>query len=261
METFNKSLFFISRVNARDTDGGIYWRCQLLSTLILFSGFIAVVVKLGTDISNLNPSAAWMGSLIETDENICVNVTCGGYYCEFAQPNLQQCKSGPYHLEKGESVELCSTPEKCDWQVKVVTDAGYENRSFGLYIYENTTGDVKNFPLIENLKHQYVDLIKYVNLQFGNTIVNWDLQTRALTSKMDSCSSNIADSRCGAYTLFFSKQVFIMSTSEKYLNDLLDKLITAFLTGFAIWFIVIRFLRLYENAREYERRVRGDKEK
>lgn len=260
MDTVNDVLYYYGRLLASP---GVSksWKCESFASFIALAGIIASIAAGINDIVLLNPNSAWMGSIISDSETTCVNVTCGGYYCDFAQPKNPQCDKSPYHLEKGETLEICNPVDKCDWEVKVVTDSGYENRTFGLYIVENSTGDVKNFPQVENFMHQYVDLVKYVNSQFGITVVNWDLQARTKTTKMDVCPTTIPNSRCGAYTLFFDKTIFEFASKKRYSIELELILVMIYLKSFLFVHAVKHILAAYIGCRKYETKLRGNKNK
>lgn len=260
METFNNVLYYNARFLGSP---GVtrFWKCETFASLIVVSGLLAVLASGINEIIQLNPNAAWMGSIVDEKAVTCINITCGGYYCDFAQPKKDNCMTMPIHVVQDEIVQICTPADKCDWEVKVVTDSGYENRSLGLFVYENTTGDVKNFPQVENMMHQYVDLIKYVNSQFGTTIINWDIQARTITSKMENCPSTIQNSRCGAYTIYFAKTIYEFANQQRYSVELSSVLILTYLKGFVFVKIIKDTLWAYRACHMYEARINGDKTK
>jgi len=260
MDTVNEVLYYYGRMLAKP---GVSksWKCESLASFIALAGILASIATGINEITLLNPNSAWMGSMISESETTCVNVTCGGYYCDIVQPKNNQCDGRPYHLLREETVELCNPVDKCDWEVKVVTDSSYENRTFGLYITESSTGDVKNFPQVEHLMHQYVDLVKYVNSQFGTTIIDWDLQARTKTTKMDTCPTTIPDSRCGAYTLYFDKTIFEFASKKRYSIELELIIVMIYLKSFLFVHAVKHILAAYINCKTYERTIHGNKNK
>jgi len=260
MDTLNNTLFYLGRPLGRS---GVspYWKCDSVGSLIAIVGILAVFSTGINEIIKLNPNAAWMGSYFDANARTCVNITCGGYYCDFAQPRRDGCERMPVHLEKNERIEICTPAAKCDWEAKVVTDADYGNRSNGLWIYENTTGTVKQFPQVENFKHQYVDLVKYENSQFGTLEIDWDLQTRAITTKMESCDKSITNSRCGAYTIYFAKTIYEFSNKQRYGTELKNVIFFSFLQAYLIVKWVQTGLHVHGAVHSYRDRIRGDKNK
>jgi hypothetical protein len=260
MNTLHHTLYYMARLLAPP---GItrHWKCEAFASLIFAAGVVAVALSGAYEASQLNPSAAWLGSVVDEDASTCVNITCGGYYCDFAQPKSSECEHSPVHLAQGETAEICTPPEHCDWQARVVVDAAYENRTFSLYIYEATTGDTKTFPQLENLKHQYVDITKYVNSQFGVTRVTWDLQTQSMSSRMESCTTTIPDSRCGAYTLLFDKVIYEMANRQRHTQEIQAIIFSTFLKAWVIRFVLGHCLDWYRGIHAYESQIRGDKDK
>jgi len=260
METVNNVLYYNARFLGRP---GVtrFWKCETFASLVVVAGILAVVSSGISEVIKLNPNSAWMASKVDDSTETCVNITCGGYFCDFAQPKLDGCQPMPLHLTKGEEIQVCTPRDKCDWEIKVVTDSGYENRSFGLYIYENTTGDTKTFPQVENMMHQYVDVEKYVNSQFDSTTINWDLQARAITTKMENCPTTIPNSRCGAYTIYFAKTIYEFASKQRYSVELSSVLMMTYLKAFVFVKIIKDTLWAYRACHMYETRINGDKTK
>jgi hypothetical protein len=195
-----------------------YWRCEsFITQLTLLGAFFVIIFGLQT-MAQLDPTDAFMASSIAKDQ-ICVNITCGGHYCQFTQPLA--CGQTPIHMKKNEVEEFCTPRENCNWDVEILSDSGYDNRSVSLYIENN--GELTYFPQLENLKRIYVSITKYINTQTGLTIVDWDISSQTLSKKMEKCSytGNVnPDNRCGSYNIYFANTIYESAVTQRYATEL-----------------------------------------
>lgn len=232
-----------------------YWRCESFFTLLTILGIIFVIIFGLQTMAQLDPTDAFMASSIAKDQ-ICVNITCGGHYCQFTQPLA--CDQTPIHLKKNEVEEFCTPRENCNWDVEILSDSGYDNRSVSLYI--DNDGDLTYFPQLENLKKIYVSITKYINTQTGNTIVDWDITSQTLSKKMDKCtySGNMSpETRCGSYNIYFANTIYESAVTQRYTTEL--SIIGGWVFSVCVG-IVITFsgaLNIYRNTNDYSREFSG----
>jgi hypothetical protein len=231
-----------------------FWRCEAFATMLCFYGVILVTWFGIQEMAALNPSDAFLGVSV-VKEGLCVNLTCSALYCSITAPLI--CKQTPVHLRKGEDAELCAPERGCDWTVEVLSDSSYENRSTALSIVNSAVEETTYFPLLENMKQQFVDVTKYVNTQTGSEVVSYDIVLRMRSQQMSSCGVGIpesmkTDTRCGSYSLFLANTVYSTVSRKRYTTDLSNLIfwiLTASLTIIALFW---GLLSAYRSAKTLE---------
>ena len=232
-----------------------YWRCESFITLLTILGFFFVVSFGIQTMTQLDPTDAFMASTIAKDQ-ICVNITCGGHYCQFTQ--LPGCDQTPIHMEKDEVEEFCTPRTNCNWDVEILSDSGYDNRSASLYI--DTDGDLTYFPQLENMKKIYVSLTKYINTQTGETVVNWDITSQTLSKGMTKCNYNGVippDTRCGSYNIYFANTIYESAVTQRYASEL--SIIFGWMFSVCVTIVITcnSGLNCYRSTNEYHREFSG----
>lgn len=134
---------------------------------------------------------------------LCVNVTCGGFYCSLRLPSECQAESNVYSLLNGESQQLCR--HDCQWTAEVLTTSNFENRTFGLYIMASN-GQPIPFPILEGNKRIDVGITKYADRRMSPATNSWRVENQPSSSKYHNCGASLLpelkqDRRCGAYRL------------------------------------------------------------
>lgn len=228
-----------------------YWRCESFFTQLTILGVFFVFVFGLQTMAQLDPTDAFMASSIAKDQ-ICVNLTCGGHYCQFTQPLA--CKQNPIHLKKNEMSEFCTPADNCNWDVEILSDFGYDNRSMSLYIQND--GNPTYFPQLENLKKIYVSITKYINTQTGSAIIDWDVTSQTLSKKMEKCtySGNMnPDTRCGSYNIYFANTIYESAVTQRYTTEL--SIIGGWVFSVCVGIVIIftGALNVYRNTGDYSR--------
>jgi hypothetical protein len=113
------------------------------------------------------------------------------------------------------------------------------------------------FPLLENLKQQFVDITKYVNTQTGVEVISYDIVLRMRSQQMSTCGAALpaslkTDTRCGSYSLFLASTVYSTVARKRYTTDLSNLIfwiLTASLTIIALFW---GLLSAYRSAKTLE---------
>jgi hypothetical protein len=232
-----------------------YWRCEAFASFLAFYGVVLVAWFGIQEIALLNPSDAFLGVSV-VKGGLCVNLTCAALYCSVTAPVA--CKQTPVHLKQMESAEFCSPNPGCDWNVEVLSDASFENRSTCLAIANPQVDEQATyFPLLENMKRQFVDITKYVNTQSGLVVIDYSIALRMRSQQMSSCGAALSESmktntRCGSYSMFLSNTIYESLSKKRYTSDLAVMvffIMTSCLTVVAIFWML---LSSYRNAKTLE---------
>jgi len=234
-----------------------YWRCEAYGTLITIVGVVLMLTLGITQIALLDPSDAFMASSV-VKTTLCVNLTCGAHYCSFTQPT--QCKATPIHLEKNEVAEFCSTGEACTWSAEVLSDSGYENRSASVYIFNTDTGQRNYFPLLDEMKRQFLGITKYINTQSGVSLVSWAIAPSTLSEKMTSCGAGLPaavkqNTRCGGYNIYLDDKVYETAMMQRYTLEMVKWLILVFTGVVALITVMGWLLGVYRSAGVLEKKM------
>jgi hypothetical protein len=217
---FSDSLFYSRAFQISNQPA--FWRCESLATLLAIYGVVLLAWFGGIQVSQLNPSDAFMGvSIIE--KGLCLNLTCSALYCSVTAP--QSCKKTPVHMKQLETVEFCSADPGCDWNIEVLSDSSFENRSTCVSVDNPQSDQITYFPQLENMKRQFVDITKYVNAQSGYPIVSFDIVSRTRSKQMSSCGAALpesmkTDTRCGSYSMFLVNTEYQTVSRKRYATDL-----------------------------------------
>jgi hypothetical protein len=248
-----KSTMAITRFPVRKRGQEIY--CfESFTSLMRVTGSVLIFLQFMIWIFNQDKSQAFMTSII-SEQEICVNLTCGGLYCSFKQP--KGCDATPKFLHTYEIAEFCSPSEVgCDWSTEVLTTSEYANWTQSVFIYNTDNGLSTFFPPLEGMKQQSVDITKYTDSRSTTPIVQWNIQTRLDSSQMKSCGSNVGpDQRCGSYIIYLSKTVWDETAQLRY--SLIVTILVlggmAVLFSFNMW--LAQVTRLYRWAYEFKKRI------
>lgn len=194
------------------------WKFEALATMMIITGAILVVIVGFKTINEIDPNSSFMEVTVHRDEQMCVNLTCGGLYCLFTQP--VGCDSSIRFLKIGETDSFCNYYRGCKWDVEIVTNSDYDNRSRSLYIV-GESGDIKYFPQLELLKRKFIDITKYVNENEGIRLVEWALSEDTRSTSMNTCGNThpelLTDNeRCGSYNIYLADSVYTTGVKKKY---------------------------------------------
>ena len=247
-----KSTMSITRFSVRKKGQEIY--CfEAFTSLMRVTGSILIFWQFMIWISSQDTSQAIMTSTV-SQQDICVNLTCGGLYCAFKQP--KGCDATPKFLHTYETAEFCSPSEVgCDWSTEVLTTSDYANWTQSVFIY-NSNGLSTGFPPLEGMKQQNVDITKYIDSRSKTPIVQWNLQTRLDPSQMKSCGSNVEpDQRCGSYTIYLSKIVYDETAQLRYSWSVTMFVLGGMATLFSFNMWLAQVTRLYRWAYDFKKKV------
>ena len=247
LSDFSDALYYVRGFQIANQPA--FWRCEAFATFLALYGVILVSWFGIQEIALLDPSDAFLGVSV-VKGGLCVNLTCSALYCSVTAP--QVCKETPVHLKQGESGEFCTPESGCDWNVEVLSDASYENRSTCLSITNPEVEEQQTyFPQLENLKRQFVDITKYVNTQSGIEVIDYSIELRMRSQQMASCGSALPESmkvntRCGAYSMFLSKTIYETVSKKRYTSDLailIFFILTSSLTVVAVFWMLLNSYR------------------
>jgi hypothetical protein len=163
-----------------------------------------------------------------TPSQLCVNVTCGAFYCSMRLPSDCEAETHRYSLLRGETQTLCY--HACQWSVEVLASAKWDNRTVGLYIQPEMGLPIK-FPVLEGGKLIDVGITKYADRRFSPPQDSWRIESMAGgASTYSGCGSTLnqelkQDRRCGAYRLFMD----VDEVAKDPMPSLLLKLMVRFL--------------------------------
>lgn len=211
---------------------GTHFMFGAYMTWIFFNWILAFLMVWAVEWERLSFSN--IAFVTATPNQLCVNVTCGAFYCSLRLPEDCEAETHHFALTGGESQTLCY--HACQWTVEILTTANWENRSSGLYITTASTQKIP-FPILEGGKRIDVGITKYTDRRLSPPEEAWRIETLAGgAGSYLGCGSTFNQElkqgrRCGAYRMFFDgDEVTKDPTPSLVLNMVMLFLILVFIT-------------------------------
>jgi hypothetical protein len=234
------------------------WRFEALATMMVLVGVMLTLVISFRRLNSLDTSSAFLVSTVHNDEQICINITCGGVYCKFTQP--LGCDATQKFLHTDEIGTFCNLKENCNWNAEIVTAVNLENRSRSLYVITES-GKPRYFPPLQQKKLQDVDIVKYVRTDKRIVTVDWTITENARATAMNNCgSATFSQSdmwRCGGYNIYLANVVYTSEAEQKYQQEQ-GMIMFGVLSSFGGLYTLFAFLSAsYGNYRDFKEDVEG----
>jgi len=225
------------------------WKFEALATMMVITGIILVIIMSIKTLDEIDPNTSFLEVTVHKDELMCVNITCGGLYCLFTQP--VGCDASVRFLKLGETDSFCNAYKGCKWDVEVVTDAGYDNRSRAMFVMDDG-GAIKYFPQLEQLTRKFIDITKYVDRIEDTVTVEWSLTEDTRSTSMKTCGNTHPElfndnDRCGAYNIYLASAVYTTGVKKKYELEVGNKMFYTFTSMVTVLFMQLILTWVYGN--------------
>lgn len=194
-------------------------------TLIFVNLALAIVITCIVEKENF--SFADVAFVTAKPNQLCLPVTCGGFFCSLHLPSECSAPANAYSLLNGETQEICSNA--CKWTIEVLTTSSFENRTEGLYVM-NWDGERIPFPILEGKLRIDVGIAKYADRRLSPPTDSWRIESLGSFSKYPSCGTSLLpelkqNRRCGAYRLLFDVDEVAKDPIPAMLLDLITILL------------------------------------